>query len=439
MDMIKEQQKAVKVEKVSVAKKLLDTVVLKPAKILTGEITMKKTFKEIVSKPDKTYTISQVYDLNGETVTLPQNSVLFFKDGGKLENGTIIGQNSIILAAHKVFDRVSVQGTWKCVGNVAWFADGCIIPEVDNGVYYPMYPVDDTEGLQYALDSAFRELHFQPVAYYVTKTLVLHKEKHLVLHGIRTKSTMDECTEAVRNTTIIWSNLDITLLSITPDEKNYQEKTYQVSIDIEGGCFDVSRCCSYSSPCIEVVATDYQKIWGLFIKTNIKGNNQYIGGIGISINPYKNDKIGINEAFVTQIRIDSMISNFETGIKAMNYQDGTRFFNWCTDAVFDGYITNCQCAIDTNVDSDIRCTIQAGYFFSEKENQKPLVRFTGERASMSSNIYDIQDERNGLWSNQNALEVTRLDAAFTLYGQFHTYYVLSERLGWPMIKGRVEV
>lgn len=435
--MIQEQQQAKKAVKISVTEKLND-VILKPVKRLTAIVT-KKTFAETVSKPDKSYTITQVYDLKGETVLLPQNTTLFFREGAGLKNGTIIGQNSIILACHKVFNRVSVQGTWKCVGNVAWFAEGCSIPESEIGIYYPMQPVDDTEGLQYALDSAFRELHFQPVPYYITDTLILHKEKRLILHGSRMKSTLDECTEAVRNTTIIWSNRDITLLSISPDEQNYQGKTYQVCIGIEGGCFDVSRCYYYSSPCIEVIANDQQKIWGLFINTTIKGNNQHVGGIGISINPYQNLGVGNNEAFITQVRIDSMIANFEIGIRAKNYQEGKRFFNWCTDAVFDGYITNCPCAIDTDVDSDIRCTIQAGYFFSKKENQQTLVRFTGERATMSSNIYDIQDERNNLWSNQNALEVMRTDAAVTIHGQFHTYYYLSQRLGWPMVKGTVEV
>ena len=407
------------------------------------ERNKKKTLAETVTKPGKTYTISTAYDLNGETVTLPPNVTLQFKDGGSISNGTLIGRNTIIHADRKVFSKLSVQGTYDCPGNVAWFADGNEVIENQWGIYVEDR-TDQSADLQYALNSSFRELHFPPKPYYIAHTLEIWREQTLILHGSAMKLSMEQIGAGMRNNTIIFSDLDITLLRIAVCE------SYQNAITIEGGSFDVSLCENYTQNCIEVWADKAgYRIWGLVINTNVKGKYAHTGGVGININPVENDQLTSKEAYVTNIRINSNISNFGIGIKATNYRGQTGYYNWCTDLRIDGSISNCPCAIDTNVeDADLRATLQAGYYFDSLNNGQPLIRYTGPfRASIACPIYDLQtpgikfkpdgSPAETIYSNQYALEITRPEAIVTSYGPFRSYYLTSLKMKKPSVKGTI--
>jgi hypothetical protein len=70
------------------------------------------------------YVIRYDYDLNNQTITIPENCVLEF-DGGSLSNGVIVGQHDTIIASYKIFSNVNVTGDWNCNGNVQWWASGC--------------------------------------------------------------------------------------------------------------------------------------------------------------------------------------------------------------------------------------------------------------------------------------------------------------------------
>ncbi len=425
-------QKAVKKELV-----LTD---LKPVPI--AERNKKKTLSETVTKADKTYTISTAYDLNGETVTLPPNVTLQFKDGGSISNGTLIGRNTIIHADRKVFSKLSVQGTFDCPGNVGWFASGCEVVSNQYGIYVGQR-IDETDALQYALDSSFRELHFPTKPFYITAPLLLSREKRLVLHGSDMKLSMEQTGVGMMNNTIIFSDKDITLLSVAVSE------SYQNAVTIEGGSFDVSLCKNFTQNCIEVHADEAgQRIWGLTINTSVKGAYGSTTGCGICINHIENRQLTTDLAYITCVRINSRISNFGIGIRAMNYRQ-TEYHNWCTDLRIDGYISNCPCAIDTNVeDADLRATLQAGYYYDSRKNEQPLIRYTGPfRATVACPIYDLQTPGNvsapdgstveTRYSNQYAIEITRPEAVITEYGTFHSFHLVSDRSGKYPVKGTI--
>ena len=63
-----------------------------------------------------TYIIKWQYDLQGSTITLPEGSVLKFKNEGRLTNGTLIGNNSSLdISSNSVrFCNITIEGTW-CV------------------------------------------------------------------------------------------------------------------------------------------------------------------------------------------------------------------------------------------------------------------------------------------------------------------------------------
>ena len=70
-----------------------------------------KTFAEQVTKINTIYEIRYDFDLDGETVTIPEKCVLKFV-GGKITNGTLVGSHTKYSACGQVFDSVILSGTF---------------------------------------------------------------------------------------------------------------------------------------------------------------------------------------------------------------------------------------------------------------------------------------------------------------------------------------
>ena len=63
----------------------------------------------MINKANTIYVIQYDYDLKGETLTIPENSVLNFI-GGAIGNGTIIGNKTKVINLN--VDRIVLSGTW---------------------------------------------------------------------------------------------------------------------------------------------------------------------------------------------------------------------------------------------------------------------------------------------------------------------------------------
>ena len=63
----------------------------------------------MINKTNTIYVIQYDYDLKGETITIPENSVLNFI-GGAIGNGTIIGNKTKVINLN--VDRIVLSGTW---------------------------------------------------------------------------------------------------------------------------------------------------------------------------------------------------------------------------------------------------------------------------------------------------------------------------------------
>lgn len=79
----------------------------------------------MMSEANTIYKIQYDYDLNGQTITIPEGCTLEF-DGGSLANGTIVGGNTSIKAEEvTIFKNIHIDssGTWN-VGDIysKWFA-----------------------------------------------------------------------------------------------------------------------------------------------------------------------------------------------------------------------------------------------------------------------------------------------------------------------------
>lgn len=69
-------------------------------------------YQDMINKENTVYEIRYDFDLNGQTITIPNNCTLKFK-GGSIYNGTIIGSNSKITTdTFKIFQNIIIEGTW---------------------------------------------------------------------------------------------------------------------------------------------------------------------------------------------------------------------------------------------------------------------------------------------------------------------------------------
>ena len=70
------------------------------------------------------YIIDGVYNLNNDTIFLPEAAIVFFESGAKVENGVLIGNNSVIQSKSKepIFKNVSFDGTFIGEPIAEWFS-----------------------------------------------------------------------------------------------------------------------------------------------------------------------------------------------------------------------------------------------------------------------------------------------------------------------------
>ena len=377
-----------------------------------------KSFAEQVTEANTIYEIRDVFDLNETTIStpilLPEGCTLKF-NGGMLKNCTLVGQNSTIEADGKIFDNVSVTGSWACVGKIAWWAIGSKFNTSTN------LPIDndETTAIQLALDSSFKELVFDPVPYCITSTLILRNAKNLRLSGVPNTTIASSGNTKKANATYIYTRSNIDVLNVSVYISDPLQK-----IVIEGGAFDASLCSTFTGNLIHVSTGNGQKVWGMEINTTLFGKNNGVGtipgGYGIMIG----DTTGTSAAgYATMIRINSHFQYLNTAVYILsNSSTG----GWVTDVVVDGECSSCAKAVYTNAgNTDVRLSIQTAAFFDiDTKDTNAAITFDGTRSSqlafsVSSWVWDLGANPSGTtrYSNAKSLEILG-NARVEIYGSF---------------------
>lgn len=135
----------------------------------TGEVkTINYLSQQAINKANTIYHIQYDYDLNGETITIPENCVLYFA-GGSIGNGTLVAQNTVInTALCKIFDSIEFRG--KFVTDYVypeWFG-----AKGDLNTENSLAGTDDSEAFTQALKVSY-ELE---VPIYLTNSYLISKE-----------------------------------------------------------------------------------------------------------------------------------------------------------------------------------------------------------------------------------------------------------------------
>ena len=72
-----------------------------------------RAFAEQLTRNNTTYIIKSSFNLNGKEIKLPEKCILKF-DGGEINNGTLIGNNSSIIADNvTIFSNIIIKGSWS--------------------------------------------------------------------------------------------------------------------------------------------------------------------------------------------------------------------------------------------------------------------------------------------------------------------------------------
>ena len=360
------------------------------------------------------YVINDDFDLNGQVIKLPENSILEFR-GGSFYNGELVGNKSIIKSDHLAFRNVTLSGTWTCVGEVHWFAEASVL-SVNNLSFVKC--IDATEGIQKALDSSFSELHIRPGYYYITSTLFLRQAKDIRMDGGSTSQYLFQRELINQNKTVIFTDQNVTMLKIQLEDAG----RFSRAIKVEGGNFDVSLCGprKYHKNCIEVDITSDRKLWGFDFDSAIWGTYSSFGqkptGTGLK---FLTDST--SRGYATMIRLNSDVSWFETGLDIVS--NGK---NWITDVIVDGVISSCAIAIRTNADVYVDASIQPTYFFKNADNQVPVVELLGGRVVLRGMIWDcglsMKDGRNLYYSNSVAINIGDTVQSLNLEGKLRDIY-----------------
>lgn len=143
----------------------------RPAINAMGYVILRKnkTFAEQVTKTNTIYEIRYDFDLDGNSVTLPDGVVLKF-NGGCLDSGTLVGSDTTIEATKvKIFEGIILDGTWKPQNIYAtWF--GIASGEnnkAHNDTIFTTYLVPSLNNinLPFVLDESLEVYFSQPITF----------------------------------------------------------------------------------------------------------------------------------------------------------------------------------------------------------------------------------------------------------------------------------
>ena len=126
----------------------------------------------MVSQPNTIYEIRYDFDLNGETIEVPEGCTLNF-EGGSLSNGKINGSNTLIKSEpYKIFYNIELLGLWASIGAFAeWF--GAVVSN--------SYIIDNSIPINIAL-SIFKTVILRNGTYFVRQPVMVNSDR-MKLYG----------------------------------------------------------------------------------------------------------------------------------------------------------------------------------------------------------------------------------------------------------------
>lgn len=284
--------------------------------------------QSMINATNTIYIIQYDYDLNGATITIPDNCTLYF-EGGSLSNGILIGnKTNIVSENNKIFADVLFRGFDDVIFKIDWFVDNYMTNLADT-------VSDATIELQSAFVSGAKRFEFLGNKYYyISNTITLSSQIQII--GIKNRGILSTNGNLVPS--CIFSDANITMLDILVDNEEISGFRQVVSI---GGFILLNRykSTSYNSIVdtslvrLRTSDTRFGAAWGIDLDFDIYGTNFNIDNIpneeGVLVSASLRNFTGLsleayNNNYLTYVNVRGRYYNLKRGINVVT--DNTSSF-----------------------------------------------------------------------------------------------------------------
>lgn len=260
--------------------------------------------QQMINQENTRYILQYDYDLNGQTITIPNNCVIEF-EGGSISNGTLTGNNTYLITNqyYTFKEGLIFTGTFinESVSICNFGATSNEYSQTNTNDISFKFENDISAQLQRAVDSGFN-IEFPSGAFYLANTVTISKPVNINLTG-SDYGGVDKALKILTNsTTVIYTDKSVTLFNICAN-----------SVILNGGiiyCRDVLP--SGSNKLIAFNFDGDYKNWGSNINTNILFNRQSLNSIAYNIDLYGKQKAA---GYVSYLTLGGVVEGPEYGIK----------------------------------------------------------------------------------------------------------------------------
>ena len=353
-----------------------------------------KSFAEQLTQTNTIYEIRYNFDLDGASVTIPENCVLKF-EGGSLRNGVLTGDKTTIEAqvyARILDTTVVLNGTWNDQQlSVCWFG---ALPHTSFE-----YTSDVSFVINYCLTLPFRTIFIPQGYYYISSSIrVTLSDKTILMEGY----ALDDFRANIGTQVYTDKNVPIIKVEYTDGKIG--------PVNILNGKLLVKGTVEHSCGLIELVGSETSKIWGGEIKTSLRGpSSAQFNANGKGIYIYT------TAGYVTFVNVQSAIRGCATALEIDDRQGG-----WVSTIYEENEVNGCRQAV---VAHSHGLNVYKGRYQcqalvpNDKLDEYPMLYTQGLNCTIEANIIDVGHTYEEYSCNKWAIELGPNDRNIHIGGQ----------------------
>lgn len=381
--------------------------------------------QDMINQANTIYEIRYNFDLNGATITIPENCTLKFEGGG-LANGEIVLDNTTINSSdRKIFEEVTFSGTvFSQVFEITWFVDQYL-----NAFQEQEVSIDSSVQINKALSSGAKLFHFDlNNKYFYLKNPIVVNGDISIIGDLSTSNYPTVNRRSNSRKGCVYSNEIVTLFiyNFIPDRNNSGETNIglknQNSLIISGLTFYCRKTftdlSAKDTPIVVINNKDTvtnTALWGLVFNCNIQALDCTISYSPDGIHTYNGYvpnytalQINAVNGNITYTKLRGFYTNTFYGV-VLNASDG----KWITDTTLDA---------DTICVKGIKSDVGTPYSIFGSHQPLPYYQNDNKEAYFETNwvnLYGFVWDR-GVGDNTSGYRVRYVSGSQTTFSEYNT-------------------